>query len=245
MQVHLSLHAFGALEPGLGHRAHGLHPAKAFFDPLANLLADTVGLGVSGGSAIDGRVFLLGCNMGRDAALAQAVDEVGRVVALVSPQALGVGLSGDHVQARFSLGKAVGFRDHGIDVEAVAVLHERVADEAELGWLAIPFAVEPCLWISGAGMGGVAALLALEVGPAIAAFGLIVVVRFVLGTKALDRGPGFDQGAVDLEVFFAQQLALTRLIDDLDEEALDQGRSHQPIPVLREGAGIPDRIIHR
>ena len=79
---------------------------------------------------------------------AQFVDEVLGVVALVGaerdrPRPIGARL--DHVQRRDPLGVAVGLGQTGVDDEAVAVLHQRMAHEAELGFLARPLAIEPRL----------------------------------------------------------------------------------------------------
>ena len=51
---------------------------------------------------------------------------------------------------------AIGPRQAGIDEQAIAVLHQPVADEAQLRLLAVALALEPGIGIGGAGMGLVA-----------------------------------------------------------------------------------------
>ena len=65
----------------------------------------------------------------------------------------------DHVQRRNPFGVAVGLGQAGVDDEAVAVLHQRVPHEAELGFLARPFAIEPRVRIGRRGVRLVGALL--------------------------------------------------------------------------------------
>ena len=97
----------------------------------------------------------------------QLGDELASVVALVRAQAdlgLRVGLSGigDHGLGGFALGMAVGLGDPGVDDQAMAVVHQRVADEAQLAGR-VALAVEPAVGIGLGGMGGIAARLAPEV----------------------------------------------------------------------------------
>lgn len=63
----------------------------------------------------------------------------------------------------------------------------------------------------GAGMGGVAAWLAVPVGRRVApgpCTGFVIVAT--LGREALVVGTGLDQGAIHREVVFAEQFALVR-----------------------------------
>ena len=77
---------------------------------------------------------------------AQFIDEVLGVVGLVGaerdrPRSIAARL--DHVQRRDPLGMAVGLGQAGVDNEAVAVLHQRMSHEAELGFLARSLAIKP------------------------------------------------------------------------------------------------------
>ena len=96
----------------------------------------------------------------------QLVDEVLRVVAPVGterdrPRPVGARLN--HVQRRDPLGVAVGLGQTRVDDEAVAVLHQRMYHEAELGLLTLPLAIEPRFRIGRRGVRLVGALLAMEI----------------------------------------------------------------------------------
>ena len=96
----------------------------------------------------------------------QLLDEVGRVIALVGAERDGartIGMRLDHLQRREPLGVA---RDQGeprVDDQPGAVLHQPVADIAELRLHARPLAIEQRLGIGGRAMRRVRAPLALEV----------------------------------------------------------------------------------
>src|SRR6478672_7147769 len=85
--------ASGAEMAGLAQLSNGLDPAEGFLDPLADDLGDGVA-GMACGSPIDGRLARLAAlpdmavdgDMGCDAALAQAVDELFDVIGLVGAQ---------------------------------------------------------------------------------------------------------------------------------------------------------------
>src|SRR5215207_9505318 len=81
-----------------------------------------------------------------------------------------------------------------------------MAHEAQSGFLAGSLAIEPRVRIGRRGMSLVRASLAPEVGIRIApASGCGRLVRAILESKALYRGPGLDQGAVDREVLGGEQ----------------------------------------
>jgi hypothetical protein len=73
----------------------------------------------------------------------------------------------DHLQRRIPLGVTGGAGEFGIDHKAAAVLHENVADEAQLRALSWAFAVEPCVRIGRRGVCLVRALLAVELTSAL------------------------------------------------------------------------------
>src|SRR3954469_23823302 len=83
-----------------------------------------------------------------------------------------------------------------------AAHHERVAHEAELGFLALALAIEPRIRIRGAGVRLVRALLPTKVDLRISPPRRILLVRIgaVLGLEALHRGPGLNQRAIHREV---------------------------------------------
>jgi len=71
-------------------------------------------------------------------------------------------------ERRYPLGMAVSRRQTSINQKAMVVLHQAMADEAELGFLAWSLAVEPCIGIRRRDMRLVRPLLAMEVGFGIA-----------------------------------------------------------------------------
>src|SRR4029078_13213719 len=74
---------------------------------------------------------------------------------------LSVGL--DDVYRRDALGVSIGWRQTSFDHQSVAVLHQGMPHEAELGLFARALAIEPRLWIGSRGVGVVRALLAVKI----------------------------------------------------------------------------------
>ena len=102
----------------------------------------------------------------RDIAVATIPDEVARVVALVSSQrdaAFSRQVVVDHFECHSPFGGAGCFGDAEIDEHPMAVLHERVGREGQLGLLPVAFAHQPRLWVSRGLMGVVSAPLPSEV----------------------------------------------------------------------------------
>src|SRR5512143_3330709 len=126
--------------------------------PLAFSLAERVGL-MPGGAAVNRRATpggfrLVGVlrDVRGDAELAQLHDEVASVVALVGAECLVAGRQVlGHGERRPPLGCARGARQLGLDGKAVAVLHQHVADEAELALLAVALAEQPGIVVVGRG----------------------------------------------------------------------------------------------
>src|SRR5512144_802100 len=149
--------------------------AEDLLDPLALFLAHRVAV-MAGGAAVDRRTTTGGprivsilCDVRGDAELAQLHDEAAGVVAFVGADRLRAGRQGfGHGERRQSLGRARSAGQLGIDGEAVAVLHQHVADEAELALLAVALAEQPGIVVSRRAVGLVGALLALEVAFAVA-----------------------------------------------------------------------------
>src|SRR5919106_812256 len=139
---------------------------------------------------VDRRASIAGVlgDMRRHIHRTQFVNEVGGVEVLVTaerdrPRPVGVGL--DHMKRRHPLRMTVGLCQAGIDKEARAVLHQAMADEAQLGLLARSLAVEPGIWIGRAGMGLIRSLLPVEVGVGIApAIGRRLVAVAIARLKA-------------------------------------------------------------
>ena len=74
----------------------------------------------------------------------------------------------NHVQGGRAFGMAVSLGQVALHDQPVAVLHQRMSDETQHGSSAGGFIVEPRIWVSRRGMGGIRALLALEVDLGIA-----------------------------------------------------------------------------
>jgi hypothetical protein len=91
--------------------------------------------------------------------------------------------------------------------------------EAELGFLAWSFAIEPRLRIGSRGVGIVRALLAVKIHlpvPSASVRGRFV--RAILRFEALHRRPGFDQRAVDREMVGAQKPLHARLLKNCAQQ---------------------------
>src|SRR5690606_13767319 len=100
---------------------------------------------------------------------------------------------------------------HDVYAEPIAILHDRMSSKAEAGFLAPPFLEQLGFRVRGALMRIVAALLAVEIHPPIAAARTLL---FVLGPKALHAGPALDQRSVRAEVLVAYPaLAASQLHD--------------------------------
>ena len=79
-----------------------------------------------------------------------------------------------HVQRGAPFGMAVGLRQVALHDQTGAVLHQRMADEAQHGPGARRLLVKARVWVGGRGMGGIGPLLAAEVDhgiPVLAAAG--------------------------------------------------------------------------
>ena len=102
----------------------------------------------------------------------------------------------EHQQCGVTLRVAVGMRHHRCGNQPVAVLHQCMAQIAQLRLLAVALLVQPRIAIGGRFMRLVGAVLAVKVGA-------VTIVGTILATEALLRGPGLDQRAIHREVFVA------------------------------------------
>src|SRR5512132_1841498 len=236
-------------EFGLPQAADRLQPAKDLLDALALFLAERVA-GMASGAAVDRRAALGGrrlvsilCDVRGDAEFAQLHDEVVGVVALVGTERLVAGREGfSHGERRQPLGRARGAGQLGIDGEPMAVLHQDVADEAELAGLAVALAEQPGIVVGGRAVRFVRSLLTLEVALAVAALSRRFA-RTVLRSKALHAGPRLDQRTVDREVLVGQQALNARIVEDGAEELARDLPAQQPVTVLGEHRHVPHRIV--
>lgn len=152
---------------------------------------------------------------------AEMRDEILGVVTLVGAQRLGMDTSAPGAREHRARGAVFGlgrFGHQNVDAQAIAVLHEHMPAVAQFGRLAVAFPHEPRVWIGGALVGGVRALLAFEVDHpgAVAA----VLRRFaILALEAFERGSRFDQGAIDSEMIRGQKLFPVGQADHFVKEA--------------------------
>ena len=106
--------------------------------------------------------------------------------------------------------------------------------------------VQARLRIGRAGVGVIAAWLALPVGLGVASSAVgRLVVRAILRPKALLASPGLNQGTIDGEVLFREQSLPVGLAHHFGEEGLDDFVLEQAIPVLRKDRVVPDRVLQR
>src|SRR5216117_2149101 len=199
------VHAAGPAMTGLSHQADGLEPAEDLLDALPPTLAHPIAA-MAGGPPID-RAGALGRVLGdvrRDAEQPNRLDEIPRVVALVSPErhsTLAI-LSPHELQGGCPLGVAARRRHAAIDGEPVSVLHQDVAGVVELGFVRVAFAEQAGVGVRRGRVGRVAAPLAVKIHGRIAR-----VVRRrgrrVFPLEALEAGPGLDQRAVHGEMLEA------------------------------------------
>lgn len=109
---------------------------------------------------------------------------------------------------------------------------------AKLGFAAFRPAIQAAFRIARAGVRCVAALLVVEIGAA-------APVRAVFRLEALERGPGFNQRAIDRKMFVRQKRLDARMVQQCPHEPLENLALLQPVPVLGEGLGNPNRRIRR
>ena len=145
------------------HPSDRLGPTASLFDPLSMFQRKGVAL-VAGGAAVDGGMAGLLRNMRGDTGPAQILDEFGRVIALVRPQRQPSGRAGgmsvDHVEHGLPFGMAISPGQLALHDQAVAVLHQRMADEAQHGTGAEGFLVKPRVGIGHRNMRRIRAFLA-------------------------------------------------------------------------------------
>ena len=133
---------------------------------------------------------------------------------------------------------------HGTHHQAAAVLHQRVALVAQNRRRVVALAVAAGIRIGRARVGVVAARPAFPVRLRIAPTATRpLVVRPVLGSKALLARPRLDQRPVHREVFLRQQTLLVCQTQNLGEEPFHDLVLQQPVAVLGEGRVIPNGIV--
>lgn len=169
--------------------------------------------------------------------LPQMAHEFFDVIALVSTQALRMNMptpsTGEQLarSAMFGLG---GFGDQDVDAQADPIHQEHVTSIAEPCKLSVPLPHEPGFRVGCALVGGVRALLALEIdhpGTITAVLGQLTIVAL----EALERGPCVDQCAVNGEVIRREQFLAPGQANHLVEDAPGDVGLHQTLAQSAEG----------
>lgn len=254
--------ALDALMPGLAQPARGLDPADRFFDALAPVQVQAIGL-AAGCTAVAGTAGLLACDVGLQTLLPEKADKGLGVIALVSGHRR-TGLASaatDHSLSGDPFGPSIGLGGLHIHDQAFAVLGQRMRQIAQLGFHISALLVEPRFGIGGALVSGVAARLSRKIHLGISGTTFASGTAAVLANEALVAGPGLDkrlalgwnvtqchvpvsQTPVDAEVLVRDQLLpLREITHPLEEGARHLGRQ-QPIAVGAEHGAVPDRFVH-
>jgi len=227
-------------------------PAKYLLNSLTDSLADDIA-GMPRCSAVDRTPPPTGVlrDVRPDLSLAK-VSYAGRgVIALVRSQRAWtkstLACLIDQLGYRIAFSRPGGLSDLKVDQQPVVVFHERVAGVRQAGLFAFALLGQQCFGISRALMGGIRALLTMEVHPAIAGRATIGPLTgwLVFGAEALEAGRGFDQRAVHGEVFVAQQAQPVGLAHDLIKELAGDIMLEQPLTVLGKHRRIEARFHQR
>jgi hypothetical protein len=131
----------------------------------------------------------------------------------------------EHQQGGIALGIAIGVSGHRGGDQAVAILHQRMAEIAQPGLRAIALLVQPSIRIGGRLVRLVGALVAVEVRSVPAAGAVFAAEALVRcpglsphGRRPVRGDPDLDQRAVDGEVLVGH--VLLRPLVDFGEEPL-------------------------
>src|SRR5258705_8024182 len=133
------VHSFSATMAQFAQQANRLQPTEDLFDPFALLLTDLVTL-VPRGATIDSRLTI-GVVLGHvrcHLKLAQVFHEIMRVIVLITAQrysTVAAHLCGE-VQSRVALGGAGGRRHGSRNRQAITILHQQMAEVAQLFFFA-------------------------------------------------------------------------------------------------------------
>jgi YaiO family outer membrane protein len=240
------VHARNALVPGLAKQPYRLHPAEYLLDSFP--LSDAHLVAVMAGRAPVNGTLSVGVVLGdvrRNIQVAQPSDEFFGVIAFVRSKRQSLVQWADlrnERQSGLAFGRAGSEGHCGTQDQAVAVLHQGMAEKRHL--IAVPFGVDAGIRVGCGLVGGVGALLPLEIDAGVLGSGAFrgLSVLGIFGPEALEAGPGFEQGAVNAEVLLAEQVACPRL----REHGLEKGGGHVPfqetLAVLAVSRGIPNSL---
>lgn len=239
----LGMRAVDSEVTALAEASGGPGPAENLLDALADLLTGGVG---EREQDMQRLLPVLTRGMWHHALFAQAADELLRVVSLVAsdrPQSKAPIVQFGHLVDRDrGLGRAHRGGDIEQDAKTVAVLHGGVSGEAQARLLARTLAHELRLPVGGRLVRLVAALLSLEVRPGVAASGALLLF---LRAEALQRGPRFNQRAIDAEVVAGDPAMPASQVHDLGEEQIGHLVSQQASLVLAVRRHVEHLLIER
>ena len=132
----------------------------------------------------------------------------------------------------------------GIDEEAVAVLHQRMAEEGELRLHAESLAIDLGVGIGRARMRHVGARLAPDVRFGSATAGRRCrIVRSAHRLEVLRRRPSLDERPIDAEVVGREKPLHFRLRHQRRKKSRGDSAIQQTVTVLRKGRVIPHRLV--
>ena len=137
----------------LAHASHRLGPAEGLLDPFANTQADGIA-GMARGPAINRRTPPIGIlrHMRCHVDLTEFGHEILRIKAFIAAQRdllRSVGMRFYQVPRGQTLRMARGACSNSTDDQAIAIFHQRMPHERQLGFLAASLAVKPGIRIGG------------------------------------------------------------------------------------------------
>ena len=142
------------------------------------------------------------------------------------------------------LGIAVRPGQAGINNEAVAVTHERMAGKAEFGLAARPLAVEPGIGVGGAGVGGVLLRRWPLKSPSRLRPGTGGLPEPSFGRKLLVDAPGLHHRAIHADVRRRQQALHLGVGQHGGQDFVGHITGSSRPRVLAERRWVPDRIVN-
>ena len=217
-----------------------LCPAEGFLNPFSDFETLPVPF-MAGGPTVNGGAFDFLGHVGSDLYIPERFNKLRHVIALVRTQR-GFGLQDaapGHGLCRLPFRSTRSDRGFGINHQTRLVLHQDMPHVAKDALVTLALLVDPALRIRRRGVRFIAPALSLEVDGRVAPPVFWRVSRAIFRAESLHRGPGFNEGPIDREVFVRNQfLPFGQSKDAAKEEAGDL-LIQQPIPVCREGRVIP------
>jgi len=222
-----------------------LQPAEDLLDSFAHSLADAVARGVSG-PTVNRAPAVRGVlrHMGSHRQIPGLRDKVPGVISLVGSKrpAVPIRQRSQHLQRGLPLRTAMRLSHSRIHHQAVAVLHQDMAQVRQLGGLAPALVLQPRLRIRRGLMSLVRTGLPMKIYCRVAGIVGWLRRRRLCPAEALLAGPGLDQRAVHGEVLARQQTLLAGLLQHPGEEGLGHLSFQQAVPILGKDRRHPNRI---